>query len=122
MSTSLRGLCAACALALLAPAGRADDLTDLLRRLPESANAVAVINVKAVRQSSGGDGSGGAGYEIVGGMIVPPAVDAVVYATHLDPGQLLSRKTVGLFLLNKPVPLADVAEKTFGKVVDLDGT
>src|SRR5262249_8457550 len=59
---------------------------------------------------------------MVGGMIVPPAVDAIVYATHLEPGQLQSRRTGGLFLLNKPVPLSDVAEKTFGKVVDLEGT
>ena len=97
-----------------------DDLGPLLRRLPATANTVVVINVKAIRQLSG-DKPDAARSQIIAGAIVPPSVDLVVFATHLEPGALETRKTIGLIQLNHPVTLDDLMDKTGGQTVDLGG-
>jgi hypothetical protein len=122
MNISTRSLCAACLLTLVAPAGRAEDLSDLLRRLPESANAAAIVNVKAVRQLSGRPtGPEASGYEVIAGTLIPPAVDLIVYATHLEPGALESRRTGALIRLNRPVTLDDVVDKVGGQRTTVAG-
>src|SRR5262249_22765373 len=115
-------LCAACLLTLFATAGRAEDLSDLLRRLPESANAAAIVNVKAVRQLSGRPtGPEATGYEVIAGTLVPPAVDLLVYATHPEPGAMESRRTGVLIRLNRPVTLDDVTDKVGGQRTTVAG-
>ena len=84
-----------CALMLaLAVVGRADTpaLNDLLPRVPESVNTIVVLNMKSIREQSGQKG----GPQIVAGSVVPGAVDLVLFATHLEPGKLEARKSMGL--------------------------
>lgn len=108
---------------LLASFGAAeDDFRDLYRRLPESANTVVAINVKAIRAQEGKPvGPDATGYEIIAGAIVSPEVDLILYATHLDPESVDTRRTGGVFRLNRTVTLHDVAERTDGEIIDLDG-
>jgi hypothetical protein len=111
---------ALCTIALVAPVAGAEDLTDLFRRLPETANTIAVVNVKAVRQLSG-SGPDATGYEIIAGMPVPPAVDLIMYASHFEPGMMDSRKTAALVRLNREVTLDDVADKSGGETIKIAG-
>src|SRR5437879_6296023 len=110
MRSYFRGWAAVVLLGTLASGGRAGELDALLQYLPASANTATVINVRTVRQLAG-RGSGPAGYEIVAGMVVPPSVDVIVYATHLAPGELESRRTGGVIRLNRPVSLEEVSDK-----------
>jgi len=79
-----------------------------------------VINVKAIRKLSETSRMR-LRSQIIAGAIVPPSVDLVVFATHLEPGALDTRKTIGLLQLNRPVTLDDLMDKTGGQTVDLGG-
>jgi len=99
-----------------------DDFADLYRRLPESANTIVAIDVKTIRVQSGKSiGADAAGYEIIGGAPVSPAVDQILYATHMDPDAIHTRRTSGVIRLNRKFTLADIAERTDGEILDLDG-
>jgi hypothetical protein len=97
-------------------------MDDLLARLPESANTIAVINVKAVREQTPSDERQGSGFEIVAGMIIPPPVDVIVYATNLTTGELNSRNTTGVIRLNRDATLDEVVDRVRGSVISLGGT
>src|SRR5262245_23502258 len=115
-------LVAACATALaLSASVRGEPTTsEMLARLPETANTVVVINMKAIRQAVAGTPEAG-GYQIVAGVPVPPNVDRVIFATHLEPGALDSRKTIGLILLNTETTIDDLIARTNGNKIQLGG-
>ena len=52
MKSLLRAVLTASVLTVFVPNSDAGELDDLLARLPESANTIAVINVKAVREQT----------------------------------------------------------------------
>ena len=109
-----------CALMLaLAVVGRADTpaLNDLLPRVPESVNTIVVLNMKSIREQSGQKG----GPQIVAGSVVPGAVDLVLFATHLEPGKLEARKSMGLIQLNKSITVDDLLDRPGGSKIDLGG-
>jgi hypothetical protein len=119
MKSLLRAAVAVCLLTLVVSNGRAADLDDLLARLPESANTVCVVNVKAMRNLSSDSPDG---FQIVAGTIVPPPVDIIVYCTHLTPGELNTRKTCGVFKLNRNATINDVMSRTSGSITEFSGT
>lgn len=102
-------------LGLMAGAAQgADGLDDLLRRLPPSANAVAVVNVKAMRASNVSTG-----LSQIAGADLPPIVDVMVMGTHLDHDNLTERRTGGVVKLNRKVSLKEIAELRVGEVVNV---
>src|SRR5579864_18639 len=118
MSGYNRGLAVLCVFGLAATSARADDLDHLLCFLPDSSNATTMINVKAIRQSSSKPVEG-SGYEIIGGMVIPPYVDRIVYATHVAPGEMAVRKTGGAMRLNRAMKLEDIADQTSGEIINV---
>jgi hypothetical protein len=119
MKSLLRALAAASLLTVVISNGRAGDLDDLLARLPETANTVCVVNVKAMRSLSSDSPDG---FQIVAGTIVPPPVDIIVYGTHLTPGELNTRKTCGVIKLNRNATINDVMSRTSGSITEFSGT
>src|SRR5437660_12658701 len=99
MTSFLTRVVSSAMLLALAACGRAESPIgdDLLARLPETSNTIVVLNLKAIRQMNGDK----PGSMIVAGSVVPPGVDRVVFATHLEPGSLEARKSMGLVQLNK---------------------
>ena len=122
MKSLLRAVLTASVLTVFVPNSDAGELDDLLARLPESANTIAVINVKAVREQTPPDERQGSGFQIVAGMIIPPPVDVIVYATNLTTGELDSRNTSGVIRLNRDATLDDVVDRVRGSVISLGGT
>ncbi|HLW68843.1 MAG TPA: hypothetical protein VKS79_26260 [Gemmataceae bacterium] len=119
MKSLLRALAVASVLTVVVSNGYAGDLDDLLARLPETANTVCVVNVKAMRSLSSDSPEG---YQIVAGAIVPPAVDIILYGTQLVPGELNTRKTCGVVKLNRPATISDVVGRTSGSISEFSGT
>jgi hypothetical protein len=119
MKSFLRAVAAASLLTVFVSNARAADLDDLLARLPETANTVCVVNVKAMRELSSDSPDG---FQIVAGMIVPPPVDIILYGTHLTPGDLSTRKTCGVLKLNRNATINDVLSRTSGSITELSGT
>jgi hypothetical protein len=114
MNRHLAALLVCCVVASVPRASAADDLDDLLRRLPSGANTIAVVNVKAVREHTGVKNSA-----VIAGAAYPAAVDMVVYATSLEPGEMENRKTGGLVKLNRAVTLKEIADLRNGEVVNV---
>jgi hypothetical protein len=119
MKSFLRAFAAASLLTIVISNGYAGDLDDLLARLPETANTVCVVNVKAMRALSSDSPDG---FQIVAGMIVPPPVDIIVYGTHLIPGHLDTRQTCGVIKLNRDATINDVMGRTSGSITEFSGT
>ena len=119
MKSFLRAVAATSLLTVFISNGHAGDLDDLLARLPETANTVCVVNVKAMRELSSDSPDG---FQIVAGTIVPPPVDIIVYGTHLTPGELNTRKTCGVIKLNRNATINDVISRTSGSITEFSGT
>src|SRR5262245_46970610 len=90
-----------------------DDLDDLLKRVPPSVNTVCIVNLKAMRAADGG-----ADRNIAGSVFRPP-VDVVGFGTHLEPGELDTRRTGGIARLSRKVDLKEIATKRNGEVVNV---
>jgi hypothetical protein len=102
-------------LGLTAGAARAaDELDDLLRRVPPSVNAVAVVNMKAMRASGATTGLSN-----LPGVDLPPVIDIMVLGTHLDHENLSERRTGGIVKLNRKVSLKEIATMRNGEVVNV---
>jgi hypothetical protein len=99
----------------LIPAVRGDEgIGDLIGRLPGSANTVAFVNVKAVRERGAAKDAA-----VIAGTIFPPSVDFVAYAAQLEPGVATTRGTYGLVRYNRAVTLKDIAEQTGGEIINV---
>jgi hypothetical protein len=115
MYCSNRSVAAVAVFACAAPfVAAGDDFADLIRRLPASANTVAVINVKAIRESTGARD-----VSQVAGMTFPSTIDMAIYATHLEPSTLETRSTCGLARLNRKQTLKEMATQSNGEVVNV---
>jgi hypothetical protein len=80
-------------------------------------NTVVVININSIRQQSREK----SGPMIVAGSVVPASVELVILATHLEPGKLEARKSMGLIQLNKSITVDDLLDKSGGSKIDLGG-
>jgi hypothetical protein len=109
-----RSLVASCLLLVLAlPAQAADDrLDDLLKMVPDSANAVVAINVWGLRNSPLGKKQNWAQKQeqnyLAGQSNIPPAASNLVVAAQLD-SHLRSPYTVALARVDVRVPLDKLA-------------
>jgi hypothetical protein len=114
------------ALAALLPAGvaRADDLADLLNRVPGDMNTVAVINVRAINQTPRAvreKWRDNAETEyLAGAAAVPPWVTLVVVGADLHPGALARGRSIALVPVDPAINSTAVARRENGVVQTVD--
>src|SRR4051812_11898820 len=97
---------------LTAGAGLASPFDDLLKRVPDSANAVLYANVRALYSSPYGvshnwqqklEGS------FQGGLTgLPPVAERVVIAQHIDPSSMQPAWRIELVQVSQPIKPEDV--------------
>jgi hypothetical protein len=121
------GAAVAAALVAAGTAAAASPFDELLRHVPEDANCVLFVNVRAIYSSQVGrdrhwhqniDRCYNSGL-----CNLPPAADRVVVAQRTDPSTLQAAWRIELVQLDAPVNIADVARHVGGhedKVADLD--
>src|SRR3954447_20723380 len=114
------------ALAALLPAGvaRADDLADLLNRVPGDMNTVAVINVRAINQTPRAvreKWRDNAETEYLAGAAArPPWVALVVVGADLHPGALARGRSIALVPVDPAINSTAVAKRDNGVVQTVD--
>jgi hypothetical protein len=118
-----RFLLAGVFLGLAFGAARADDLDELLKRVPGDMNTVAVVNVRAINQSPRAvkekwRDNAQAQY-LAGAMAVPPWVTVVVIGADLQPGAGTDR-SVSLFPVDYSVNSEAIAKRENGVVETID--
>lgn len=94
----------------LAPSGRADDnpYQDLLRRLPDSTNAVVAVDVQSLRKTLGIKPGSTLMASHMSSM--PIAADKFVLGAHLDMSERRHLWSVAMCQLLKKMPLEDIAK------------
>jgi len=114
------------ALLLLANQGvAADQLDDLLRKVPDRANTVVVIEREAILRSPlaarlGWAKKSEADY-LAGISAIPPGASKLVFAAQLVPGSLGSSWVIGLMQMKNDVSIAEVARREKHSVDNLAG-
>jgi hypothetical protein len=107
---------------VLAVPGQADDYTDSLKLIPESANAVSVIDVDALYKSPRSLREGWAKeQEIAGSIHLPSSVRLLVMGYDVNQGNKNDSWRVGLATLKKQVPMKDIATKEQGQIENVSG-
>jgi hypothetical protein len=102
--------------------GYADDLADSLRKIPETANAVAVINVDALYKSPRSLREGWAKkQEIADSVHMPNSISLLVLGYHIDQGSADDSWRIGVASLKKPIPMETIALKEKGQVETVAG-
>ena len=97
--------------------GRADELSDSLKKLPEAVNAVTVMNVDALYRSPRSRRDGWArNQEIAGNIQMPSSVSLLVIGYHLDQGNTDDSWRVGIATLKRPVTMETIAAKEKAQV------
>ena len=107
-----------------APAAAADDLAELLKRVPGDMNTVAVINVREINKSPRAvkekwRENAETGY-LAGAMAVPPAVPVVVIGADFHPGPAADR-SVALIPVDYSVSSDSIAKRENGVVETVNG-
>ena len=114
------------ALLLLANQGvAADQLDDLLRKVPDHANTVVVIEREAILRSPlaarlGWAKKSEADY-LAGISAIPPGASKLVFAAQLVPGSLGSSWVIGLMQMKNDASIAEVARREKHSVDNLAG-
>jgi hypothetical protein len=119
-------LAAALAVALLtATAAPAAPLDDMLRRIPDTANAVSLINVRALYGSPLGvsrNWQQRIQQNYAEGLSsLPPTVERVLVAQHIDPATMAHTYKITLLLMNQNVTPAQVASREGGALDQVGG-
>ncbi len=97
---------------IAAAPGRADELSDSLSKIPEAANAVAVINVDAMYKSPRSVREGWAKkQELADSVPMPTSVGQLVIGYHIDQGNTDDSWRLGIASLKKHVPMEALAVK-----------
>jgi hypothetical protein len=117
-------LLVACFVAGISPAaGRADDLADLLLRVPGEMNTVAVINVRAINQTPRAVKEkwreNSETEYLAGAIAVPPWATVVVVGADLHPG-LSQDRSVALIPVDYSVNSDAIAKRENGVVQTVD--
>jgi hypothetical protein len=117
--TAHRLLSAATILAAL-PAAQADDLADLLNRVPADMNTVAVINVREINKTPRAvKENWKANHEteyLAGAIAVPAWVPVVVIAADLHPRAVANARSLALFPADGSVSAESMARRENGVV------
>jgi hypothetical protein len=101
-------------------AARADELADLLKRVPADMNTVAVVNVRAINQTPRAmKENWRQNFEteyLAGAIAVPPWVPVVVVAADLQPGALAHGRSLALIPVDNSVNSENLAKRENGVV------
>lgn len=112
-----------CLLLAVAAPVHAVDFPDLLKRLPEQANAVLVMDVQDIALSPLGKkedlGKGTRSHYLGGVSNVPSFVNKMVIGAQLNPGTLEPNWRVGVVFLNKDVTLGDIVRNEGGSADEI---
>ncbi|MBO0699595.1 MAG: hypothetical protein J2P46_14460, partial [Zavarzinella sp.] len=123
--TPHRLLFAAAVLAVL-PAARADDLADLLNRVPANMNTVAVINVREINKAPRAvQERWRENHEteyLAGAVAVPTWVPVVVIAADLQPRAVANAPSLALFPAGGTVSSDSIARRENGVVQSIGNT
>jgi hypothetical protein len=102
------------------PSARADDLADLLNRVPADMNTVAVINVREINKTPRAvKENWKENHEteyLAGAMAVPAWVSVVVIAADLHPGAVANAASLALFPVDGSVSSESIARRENGVV------
>src|SRR5215203_582879 len=102
----------ACVAAALPAAGRADDLADLLKRVPGDMNTVAVINVAEINKTPRAiKEKWRDNHEteyLAGAAAVPAWTSVVVVGADILPGALVHGRSVALIPVNYSVDVSTI--------------
>jgi hypothetical protein len=116
----LRAFVGVTAILATASATRADDLADLIKRVPGDMNTVAVINVREINKSPRAiKEKWHQNHEteyMAGAIAVPAWVPVVVIGADLHPGALASGRSVALFPADVSVSSESMAKRENGVV------
>src|SRR5262245_64910969 len=121
----LRTLALAAALASAAPAAAADPYRELLNKVPADANALILVDVKALHNSALGRKEEWAKkhetcyHQEV--CYLPPSVQDAVLASEWDHANLGNRWALALVKMDKHVSTADIAGREGGTVEEVQG-
>src|SRR5687767_10677626 len=117
--TAHRLLAATAALAAL-PTARADDLAELLNRVPADMNTVAVINAREINKAPRAvREKWKENHEteyLAGAIAVPGWVPVVVIAADLHPGAVARARSLALFPADGSVSAESIARRENGEV------
>jgi hypothetical protein len=113
------------AVLVAATAAPAAPLDDLLRRIPEHANAVLLVNVRAIYNSPLGTSRNWAQQaqeNYVGGLTrLPAVVDQMLVAQHIDPNTLTHNWRLRMLRLNQDVTAEQIAQREAGTLDTIGG-
>jgi hypothetical protein len=104
---------------------QADDLNDLLARVPDGANALIIIRAEDAYNSPLGKREDWARKHAeryqAGAASLPPSVQVAVLAAQLEPQTLKNFWEAGLLQLREPFSLEQIAQQEKGQMNDLAG-
>jgi len=107
-------------LLVLVPSARADELADLLKRVPAEMNTVAVVNVREINKSPRAvKEKWRENHEteyLAGAIAVPAWVPVVVIGADLHPGALASAQSLALIPVDNAVNSETIAKRENGVV------
>jgi hypothetical protein len=96
-----------------------------LRRVPEQANAILLVDLDAIKSSKIGIKEKWAARHkenhLVGATNIPPGVQDLVVAAHIDPATLQEQWKIAIAQLNKSVNVAEIAGSHQGSVDKVAG-
>src|SRR5262249_38400859 len=104
-----------------------DALTEMLAKLPESVNAVTVINLESLLSSPRAkQEKWTTGFQegyLSGALLIPPTVQTAVLASRYDPCRSAARVEFGVARLVRrfPVSIRDLARKEHGPIDTIGG-
>jgi hypothetical protein len=123
--TSRHLLSTAIVLAIL-PAACADELADLLNRVPGDMNTVAIINVREINKTPRAEKEKWKeNHEteyLAGAIAVPAWVPVVVIAADLQPGSVANARSLALFPADGSVSSESIARRENGVVQSIGDT
>lgn len=115
---------AAIALVLFVPAAQADDLAELLKRVPGDMNTVAVVNVREINKTPRAvKEKWRDNHEteyLAGAISVPPWVTTVVVGAELQPGALARGRSLALVPVENALDSRAIARQENGVVESAD--
>src|SRR5262245_23347886 len=102
------------------PADAADWATELLKRVPDSANSLIIVDIKGLHASPMGVKEGWAKkheQDFYGGVTgIPPAVEQLLIGSYLDPSTLTKNWDVTIAQIDSPINATGLARRAGGAV------